>query len=696
MKKILQKKSFIIFLGILVLIATVPTIIFAIDIQNSYQTIPLTNSGDIVSQRGSTTIVNRSDKKYFVPNKTTPEWDAFAKNAPKYVSVSVCGDGTCSEGETTASCPGDCPISGYCGDGICDKSTSTRTQVTYVIPQERTVYGKVCDQKMRGWMWVPIVNVVLLASDNATYTQCDDVFKTVKVSSEWVYGSETWDDVVTSAINPVITCKDDCAAPTNATGCGVCGYDANGSLCPNYCNDGGYNLNLCIYKDPYTIFDNNIVALNGKPSLKKYLTADEALAVTDTQSYDYNVNTYRVAGSYTCAFGSNDTNFCPAGSYCPFTGGLKPGTTLTASLTAWLTSASGGKNLSDLQKTCDPGFFCPTAASYERPCPINTYSTGSAAECTSCPAGTKAMGRSTTAEMCQLAYKAGDGVCNIGNGTIGENPTNSPYDCPDANQAGTLWKGDGRCSGAETMTNSPSDCSCGNGICDNGETYLSCLADCACLDGVCGTTKTSYSGTTYGPKFFYAEVYKEGKYCTTDKGSVLNPSDCKNMNDGEVCGNGVCEAGEGYSSSLGHFVCPVDCHCGNGKCDTGEFYSNYGHSCNSDCACGNGVCDSGSPYYENSSNCMADCHCGNYVCEFYSPYTENNGNCYSDCHCGDNICSYSNLLNNYFDMGETTSTCPTDCSTTCDGDHKCEPENGEYRANCADCKYDYVYQYTNI
>lgn len=402
------------------------------------------------------------------------------------------------------------------------------------------------------------------------------------------------------------------------------------------------------------------------------MTAADALAVTAARSYDTEDNSYYVEGRYTCNFDSSSTNFCPAGSYCPFTGGLKPGTSLTNSLTNTL--IAGGKTMADLQRTCDPGFFCPTAASYERPCPINTYSTGGATStCIACPAGTKSMSRSTASEMCAPANKAGDGVCNVGDGTSGENPTNSPYDCPDASQT-TLWRGDGRCSGAETIDNSP-DCSCGDGYCNNGETYLSCLPDCACMDSVCGTKKYDPRGTI---------IYKEGKFCATSANTnVLNPSDCQNMNDKEVCGNGICEAGEVYNSGLGHIVCPLDCHCGDGDCGSGEFYSSTGAagSCNLDCKCGNGTCDKSYPYYEDSYDCSADCHCGDHVCNSGSPYYETSSNCSTDCTCGDNICS----------TGETGLNCPEDCATFCDRDGRCD--SGEYQATCIDCKNQRAIEY---
>ena len=44
----------------------------------------------VISKIGSSTIINRSDKDLFVPNKTSAEYDAWSKKAPNYVAVEVC------------------------------------------------------------------------------------------------------------------------------------------------------------------------------------------------------------------------------------------------------------------------------------------------------------------------------------------------------------------------------------------------------------------------------------------------------------------------------------------------------------------------------------------------------------------------------------------------------------------------------
>ena len=52
---------------------------------------------------------NVSNEDYFIPNKTSPEWESFMSKMPTGASqTNCCGDGICGSGETTANCPVDC------------------------------------------------------------------------------------------------------------------------------------------------------------------------------------------------------------------------------------------------------------------------------------------------------------------------------------------------------------------------------------------------------------------------------------------------------------------------------------------------------------------------------------------------------------------------------------------------------------
>ena len=90
MRKIFSKKGLVIIFSIMVVVL-VPIVICAIGEEQFYRSSSLTNNGkkEVLSKIGSSTIINRSDSDFFVPNKTVPEYDAWSKNAPNYVEVSV-------------------------------------------------------------------------------------------------------------------------------------------------------------------------------------------------------------------------------------------------------------------------------------------------------------------------------------------------------------------------------------------------------------------------------------------------------------------------------------------------------------------------------------------------------------------------------------------------------------------------------
>ena len=721
MKKFFNKKILIISLGLLFLITAIPIITvismiahpqnsLAALIRDSYTSTSTVTTPNIVSRvtdvkLGTSTVINLSDKTLFIPNKSSAEWNAFEKNAPQYVSVSTCPNKSCGAGEDKNNCPADCdPTKGgsYCGDGVCNVDPTTPVLVHYVPPLQDVQYVQVCKVKLSGWLFVPVVNIIVALTDNGYKVTCNDVAQTVSISYGWKPKGEAWDTYGNSELTE---CKDDCAPPAGI-GCGVCGYYTNAVgqsiLCPNLCNDKGYNMINCEHIAAHTVepsgCDGNdggyrdiLVKTSAPQSLKKYLTAKEALA-TEMKTYcaDSGAYSYTVPAHYECDFGSDTSNSCPAGSYCPLTGGMKPGTIYTNYATnAWLTTTYPGKNYTtaDLQKTCPAGSFCPAGSSRARLCPIDTYSTGATSTCAACPPGTTTLAGAESKNWCFPSHKAGDKVCNADV----ENPSNSPIDCPDDSQVSTgtttpLWKGDGRCSGAEGILNSPDDCKCGDGICNNGETYLSCMPDCYGFDSVCGTTVSSYNASTGS---YATRTYKEKAKATSSKGIIDNASSCKYMNYSanypndhtktNICGDGICDIGdgvhgEGYINSIGKIACTLDCHCGDGSCNYSEFYSatSAAGSCNADCQCGNGTCNSGSPYYESSYNCMKDCHCGNHVCDTASPYSETANTCPGDCVCGDNICS----------QGESAASCRGDCFT-CDYDRTCDL--GELQDYCPDC-----------
>ena len=96
MKKIFSKKYLLIIVFALIFFAGNTLVLLAEDYQYYRVNKEKSNVGvttNFASKIGSSTIINRSDSDFFVPNKTAPEYDAWSKKAPNYVEVSVCGDG---------------------------------------------------------------------------------------------------------------------------------------------------------------------------------------------------------------------------------------------------------------------------------------------------------------------------------------------------------------------------------------------------------------------------------------------------------------------------------------------------------------------------------------------------------------------------------------------------------------------------
>ena len=145
MKRFFHKKYLFFLLALIIFFG--PTLIVLADVEperDKYRSLPK-EAKEVVSKLGTSTIINRSDKDLFVPNNTSPEYQAFANNAPGYVSVSLCNDGVMSEGETTESC-GQVSRSpkSYCGDGVCNVSSTTLVYTKLEPPRVEYVYDTVC------------------------------------------------------------------------------------------------------------------------------------------------------------------------------------------------------------------------------------------------------------------------------------------------------------------------------------------------------------------------------------------------------------------------------------------------------------------------------------------------------------------------------------------------------------------------
>jgi hypothetical protein len=165
-----------------------------------------------------------------------------------------------------------------------------------------------------------------------------------------------------------------------------------------------------------------------------------------------------------------------------------------------------------------------------------------------------------------------------------------------------------------------------------------------------------------------------------------------------ICGDGICNGGDGERVASAPTYCPEDCEqpCGDGYCDSayGEDLGTSISYCEADCPdssnCGNGVCDEDENYYL----CSQDCFCGDGKC---NAGMGENYNCPEDCgigaECGsklDHFCKSS--------CGENEEkvdyNCPASSSDCCkkvyDPTYKCIEKGFKCTSRIAGCGLDYA------
>lgn len=209
------------------------------------------------------------------------------------------------------------------------------------------------------------------------------------------------------------------------------------------------------------------------------------------------------------------------------------------------------------------------------------------------------------AETCDLGSgtcQAGTPLsCNDGNACTadacdpGTGCSNDPIDCDD----GSACTADS-CDTLIGCINDPIAPCCGNGTCELGEDCTTCSTDCI-------------SGTTSGA----------------------------------VCGNGLCEAGDGEDC----VSCPDDCNGKQNGRPTNRFCCGDGDGQNP-LPCGDATCSTGGWSCTDTPASSGSYCCGNLTCEGAEDFT----NCDVDCDapfCGDGSC----------DPGEDQCTCEADCGS---------------------------------
>ncbi|MFH1532294.1 MAG: C-type lectin domain-containing protein [Pseudomonadota bacterium] len=210
---------------------------------------------------------------------------------------------------------------------------------------------------------------------------------------------------------------------------------------------------------------------------------------------------------------------------------------------------------------------------------------------------------------------------------------------------------DDDCDGVTDEPPACDECMCGDGDCVEAgchegwkEGLMTCAPDCA----VCGNG-----------------------LCDPGEGPVKCPEDCCGG-----CGDGLCKGGEcGEDTPEDPAFCPSDCGeiaCGDAACEPGE----NPVDCPEDCGkyiCGNGTCEPG----ENPLECPEDCAegCGNCECTGGESYTT----CPIDCgYCGDGYC-----IDTCPYLGETAASCPLDCCFPNCAGKECGPDG--CGGSCGSC-----------
>ncbi|MBI2990386.1 MAG: hypothetical protein HYY51_04370 [Candidatus Magasanikbacteria bacterium] len=619
-------------------------------------------------------------------------WDSGAGRCVK----DTCGDAVCNSSETKDSCPADCGKE-YPGD-----ASSCPGFAYSSWDSKGTRYCKLNTEQRCDYNYPSYLN-----KDNYTAANCPS-----PTGSTCNYNG-VCDNGETSE-----TCSQDCkiapvsCVPNTANGYSDKQYDCNYGLCPNGCV---FTANGCAEKckpkDGKYCGDGICNSVDETKSNCPVDCGDLAGTCSDTDAKDYKVKgtakdktgsyddycngalvveyicqgTKVVIGSddpkgydckklgstYTC---ENGRCFVPAADVCgdkQCSSTEKANNSCPADCNGSVTSNCGDNVCKDGETPASCPADCKTATS----CPNNGFNSASgsfACNYTACPSGCN-FDNSGCPVGCWTSGTGTSGKCQ---GMTGWHYDSTADSCV---KDGTTCANSGSCSackGSSTGTwcqwdanGCPTGCvsntqsTCGDKWCGSNETATSCPADC--------NSAKEYPGDASScPGFAYSSWDSKGtRYCKLNTEqrcdynypSYLNKDNytaakCPSTASTACNYNGSCEAGESTGS------CPQDCKSSSTTSCPSTQYNNYTNSY----TCSYSICPNGCNF--DNSGCPVSCYSSSGSCNSNGTCenTETSSSCPSDCSSGGTGSNSCNS-NGTCESSESYSSCPSDCGGSTSG-----------------------------
>lgn len=247
---------------------------------------------------------NLSNKDYFAPNKTSPEWESFMNNLPAGVyQTNCCGDEICDMGETTSDCPDDCGT-----------------------------YESNCDSSPEGVYTGGIYYVQhgLVYSDPAPYPECGITSANLAGSNPYTVNTQNFipDDGVgykhTNCVALFKSVNKICNGDTCLTGIAPKIYEGNNSLIlsPSFCY-GEYDSskNICEFigaQNPSLSYGQAVVSglpgINGEGAFT-YSQSSSSVLTTKIVKTESTWGTCSTCGDGYCDISTGENTSCSADCY---------------------------------------------------------------------------------------------------------------------------------------------------------------------------------------------------------------------------------------------------------------------------------------------------------------------------------------------------------------------------------------------